>query len=541
MGLRGFDGAPCGATTRGVWIGHVLLLVAGSAAFESLFIRHGLNPIDEGWPLYAAQRLHAGGDLYQDAFFVFPPGHALAAWLAYAIAPPGVVAARAIYAGFTVALCLALYALALRLMSPRLALLAASLVALAAPESHLGHNLFGYRYLVFAVLALLGFDRRLRTENGRWMVLAGAWTGVALYFRVEPAFAVTCGLMVGTLAASSRWRTWLADGAWFTLGFSVAAAPLAAWLTLGPGLGTVWREVVVRAVTMTDLQSLPIPALELPLRWRREAISRLFVAVQFRLYPLLYLAYLAVLVGGWTRTLGRRRPFEHALLLASVVWGGVYFLRALGRSDSHHLYSVLPPACLFLAHLLGASLRAVRRRAPGALRWSGRAELAAGLAALIVWVFLMGSDTYLDPARRGVEPLRALGGRVRMDSRAAHSVDRIVAAIQRTGPPGATLLDLSASPLLHVLSGHPGPGGLDVIMRGTFLDAEEELGFLARLEHAPLAAVLSRLRPVAGSPIPGLERSAPLLARWVAERYEFAGEEAAVREWVLLVARHAER
>ena len=61
-----------------VW--HLLLVLAVSAAYESLFLHHGLNVIDEGWPLYAAMRLHDGGTLYQDVFFVFPPGHALPAW-----------------------------------------------------------------------------------------------------------------------------------------------------------------------------------------------------------------------------------------------------------------------------------------------------------------------------------------------------------------------------------------------------------------------------------------------------------------------------
>ena len=35
-------------------------------------------------------RLHDGGTLYDDVFFVFPPGHLLSAWIAYALDPPGV-------------------------------------------------------------------------------------------------------------------------------------------------------------------------------------------------------------------------------------------------------------------------------------------------------------------------------------------------------------------------------------------------------------------------------------------------------------------
>ena len=42
-------------------------------------------------------------------------------------------------------------------MPPGFALLGALLLAVAAPSSHQGHLLFGYRYLVFSALALLAF------------------------------------------------------------------------------------------------------------------------------------------------------------------------------------------------------------------------------------------------------------------------------------------------------------------------------------------------------------------------------------------------
>ena len=58
-------------------------------------------------------------------------------------------------------------------MSPNLALLAALLLAVAAPLSHRAQLLFGYRYLVFSVLALLAFARRLSGGDARWMLAAG--------------------------------------------------------------------------------------------------------------------------------------------------------------------------------------------------------------------------------------------------------------------------------------------------------------------------------------------------------------------------------
>ena len=70
------------------------LVLAVSIGYESLFPYYGLNVIDETWPLYTAMRLEAGGVLYDDAFWVFPPGHLLSAWIAYVLDPPGIVLAR---------------------------------------------------------------------------------------------------------------------------------------------------------------------------------------------------------------------------------------------------------------------------------------------------------------------------------------------------------------------------------------------------------------------------------------------------------------
>ena len=184
------------ATDRAPRWWHVLLIVALSAGYEALFLdRSNGELFDEGWPLYAAMRLHAGGVLYRDVFFVFPPGHLLPAWLAYWLDPPGVVLARSFYALFNVGLCVALYFLGRRIAPARYALFGALLVAVAAPHSHLGHLLFGYRFLVFSALALLAFARWLDDRRPGWLLIAGMWTGVALLFRSTPAFAASCGIM----------------------------------------------------------------------------------------------------------------------------------------------------------------------------------------------------------------------------------------------------------------------------------------------------------------------------------------------------------
>ena len=140
---------------------HLPLLLVVSVGFESLFFRHGMNRLDEGWPIAAAHALLAGGTLYRDAFFVFPPGHLLPAWLGAQIDPPGLLFARAIYLAFDVAAVLLLYLLGRRVMPAHYALFGALLLAIGAPASHLKQLLFGYRSLALAMLGLLAFARRL--------------------------------------------------------------------------------------------------------------------------------------------------------------------------------------------------------------------------------------------------------------------------------------------------------------------------------------------------------------------------------------------
>ena len=225
------------------WWALALVLIV-SCLYEWRFLHYGINRIDESWQLYAAMRLHAGGVLYDDVFWVFPPGHVWSAWFAWWWDPPGIVPARWIYAAFNVALAGVVYVLARRLMSQPFALLAGLLVALAAPRGHVYQVLFGYHYLVIPMLALLAFDQRVRGRDGRWMVVSGALTGLALVFRVTPAFSVSCGIAVALVVAHRDFRKWLPDGLRFAAGLVVVIAPVLAWFATSVGLPRVWQEVV---------------------------------------------------------------------------------------------------------------------------------------------------------------------------------------------------------------------------------------------------------------------------------------------------------
>jgi len=509
---------------------HLALVLAVSTGFELLFLHHGVGWLfDEGLPLYAALWLERGGELYTDAFFPFPPGHALPALVARALDPPGVLAARALYAAFTVALCGVLYLLGRRIMPPRFALLAALAVAVAAPRGHMAHYLFGYRYLVWSALALLCLDRRLRGGGPAWSAAAGALVGAALAFRLTPAASAAAAFAAAVVAARPRPRDWLREGALFAAGAAAVALPVLGWIAAGPGLDAAWREVVVRIAQLQVAQGLPVP----PLAWEggsRDAWIRLFVAVQYRAYPLLFGAYALVLAARAVSAWRREEPFRQGLLLAVAVWGGVNFLRTLGRSDEAHLVSALPPACLLWAHALhlgvGRAARELRARPRRVAEWT-----AVGLA-LAAWIVLVGSDRFLSPEERGRHPVAAVPG-LRVPSAAkAREIDAVVAAIREHTAPGDTVLNLAFSPLFHALTGRTGPGGPDVVMPGTFLSAAEEERFLERLRRDPPAAVIWPRHPFDGMPSRHVTRTAPRVAAWVRAHY---APIAPGRRWLVLL------
>lgn len=501
------------ARCPGAWetLAHVGLIIAVCGGFDALFLHHGIGWLfDEGWPLYAAMQLHQGGTLYGDVFFLFPPGHVLPAWIAYALDPPGVVLARGFYALFDIALCVAIYGLGRQLMAAPFALWAALALALAAPRSHLLHLLFGYRYLVFSVLALLAASQRWRGRGPHWMGIAGVCCGLALVFRLTPAFAVSCGIGTAVLLSSS-WRDALRDLALYGAGIAIVVLPVAGWLAAGAGLEAAWSQAVSRILPLQAAQSLPIPELHwLPTHWSRADITEWFVAAQFVLYPALFVAYAAGLVANRLRT---GRDFAHPLLLAVVVWGAVYALRAIGRSDEHHLVTALPPALLLLAHALGLPFGG-RAAPPRYAAWCSSALLLA------VWIGLQGSDLFLDRRVRGIHPLGSLAGHVSVpNARHARRIDASVERIRRLSQPDELILDLSHAPLMYVLTDRRGPGYGDVVTPGVFADPDDEQAFVERLERNPPVLVLWPRVPFDGLRERSLDAHAPRLAEWVRANY----------------------
>ena len=520
---RAFSGAD-----PALW--HLPLLLVIGAAYHFQYTQSGLNLMDEGWVLSAGRALHNGWTMYDDLFWVFPPGHALAGWIGWAIDPPGHVVARWIYAGFELALVATLYFLGRTFMPAGFSLLGALLLVTAAPDSHGAQFLFGYRYLVWTALALLCFERRLATGRRAWLLWAGVLVGVAVCFRTTPAFAAGCAIGFGVIFATRDWRVWLRDWTWFGGGILLVLVPVLAYFAMGVGLGAVWENVFVRAVVMTAKQAKPLPDLVWPDAFTvRQPVKVWFSAFQFRLHPTLYLSYALALGALYVRALRARRPFPHAVLLAVVIWGGLFFLRSLGRSDWGHLESALPPFCLLLAHASFVGLRALPL-GPGGPR--ATAELAFGAALLAGWVYLQGSDLPFRPANSLVA-MRAAEPNVRVAAKAAQRLDSRIREIRKWAPPGQIILDLSASPGFYALADRDGPGYLDLVMPGTFLDEADELEFIRRLERNPPRVIIWPSKPFDRSKLRGLEWTAPHLRVWVHNRYQRRGRDDGIR--VLMV------
>ena len=482
---------------------HIPALICLSTFWESLFILKGSNLLDEGWALYAGMQLGMGRHLYDEISWVFPPGHALPAWLGHALDPQGVVVPRLIYAAFTVALCVSLYLLGRKIMPARFAFLGAALLAVAAPRSHMMHLLYGYRYMVFAVAVLLAYSIRLETGRRSWIFIAGILAGVSLYFRVTPAFAVSVGLGIAVLTQDGGWRSWLQDWLLYAAGLILVIAPVLGYFATTVGIERVFQEVILHPMAM--LQPLAVPELAIPDWSSRTAIAEAWRVLSLRLYLLLYLGFAMSLVISFTRARRRGQTFESTLLVAIVIWGSVFFLRSFGRADEAHMDTTLPPICLMIALFVSHSFDKLRHR----FTTPRSAELAAPIAVglvFVIWVLLLASDRYPLPHRfesTGL-PRRVTSG---------------VELIEKHTRPGDIILDLSTAPMFHALTGRPGPGRSDIIMPGTFMHESDQVEFLMRLEAEPPAAVLWPVRHFDDMVSRSARAVAPDVVAWVQTRY----------------------
>jgi hypothetical protein len=162
-----------------------------------------------------------------------------------------------------------------------------------------------------------------------------------------------------------------------------------------------------------------------------------------------------------------------------------------------------------------------QRRGARSSGWAKRLATAGVITGTLgVWIFLFGTDQMLAADRRGTFPIEALNGRISVpwNSRAKIVDQRVMALLDLTEP-GDTILDLSAAPLFHVLTGRTGPGRFDIVIPGTFLSEDEERTFVERLEASPPAVVVTSVKPFDDMRARRVSATAPLVARWLRTHY----------------------
>jgi hypothetical protein len=282
------------------------------------------------------------------------------------------------------------------------------------------------------------------------------------------------------------------------------------------------------------LQPLPPPEIHFPTEWHRTQIQEFFVAFQFRAIWFFYGAYLVGLSFLWARSLLRREPFRHGLLLATTILGAVFFIRSTGRSDEPHLDSVIPPVCLLVAHALSLAFGSVWRERGPDLRRHIAASAACALA-LATWVYLLATDLVAFPRAKGMQPLTSISEHVVVRPTAkARAIDRTVDLIREVTRPDDIILNMGPTPLFHVLTGRTGPGHLDTIMLGTFLKPRDEIQFIERLKHDPPAAVIWPTRDFDDMQERSLSSVAPRVSKWVWQNYVPLPKQ---QRWIVMIPR----
>ena len=81
------------------------------------------------------------------------------------------------------------------------------------------------------------------------------------------------------------------------------------------------------------------------------------------------------------------------------------------------------------------------------------------------------------------------------------------------------LIDLTHAPLLHVVTGRNGPGYIDVITPGVFMNEQEQQRLIERMDAQPPALVLWPEHDFDKMPSRSVRVTAPLVTDWVSRNY----------------------
>jgi len=319
--------------------------------------------------------------------------------------------------------------------------------------ARLGAALFGLLFLCWW----------LRSGKLRWSLIAGLTGGGALLYSQEFG-AVLC---VTAAVAFALRRDLRAAGA-FALGFVAAVTPVLVYYAANGALAPMLHDLAAfPGYMLAGYGKRPFPALlpGLPLAppWSAADsaapmrlahgipvvyVAGLLLALPIsRLDPRRPLASLLGVLAGL-----RRDPWRTSILLTSL-FGLLCFRVALGRSDTSHILTTLPPAALLVVVALEQLLGSVRpeKRARWLVLWR--------VGALGIFVLHAGFAEFAKPIRRLERSAEHVAKLVREGNHPSGSreLNRVTRWIQRRTQPGDPVLFLPNNAAYYYLTDRPNP------------------------------------------------------------------------------------
>ena len=489
-----------------------LLLFAGAALISGVTMLEAIQPNDEGLMLQAAARIADGQVPYRDFWWFYPPGQPYLLAGLWELFGPSLLPWRVLRVLCDAGVAVLVWALARRAgASQRLALAAwlAAALAMAYPS---GPHPFPPT-LAMCLGALLLMERR--------PALAGALAGLAAFWRIEFAAYLALGILLAYALRPTAGSEGVRARARPALGFTSAAAAVAAVLYVpvvaAAGLSDSFDLLVRYPVEdFGDYQSLPFP-LDYDGPLNTSSIGG-FLADSAEPLLLFYLPLVLVLgLAGSLVALGlgiERSRWWQAVPACVFAIGMAHY--QVTRPDAFHT----APLAVMASVLSTWAITRVREKttekranshSPGEKRALHRVvPLAASVLAgtALAYAVLEGADRRWLELRADRAELRlpAADG-VRVSTSAREPLERAVEYVRRNTRPGEPIyvatrrsdLVTAGAPLLYVLADRPNPTRYDIAAPGVITTAPVQREIVRELERSDTRLVVRWTDPVSAA------------------------------------------
>ena len=326
------------------WIGTAIVLLA-ALQYWLWYFRRNTNLLDEGSTAAQALRVVNGELIYRDFFTVVTPGsYYTVAWL-FQIFGERLMVLR--WAALVTGLLIVLVTMivARRVMAWPFAA-AAALMTTVWGWFLVTPNYYSLQAALFALTALACYLRAAGGGSEKWILVAGAMTGVTAMVKQNVGAYAAIALLTSIWASrlfesDSRWRARLRSSAMLIAGICIPVVPTLLFLIVA-GAGSYLYEswVYYPLVKYPARFALPYPAFfePLPQHGDFERWVRLVIFLPVIVYPLIALAMF--------------RARDRQALLPISLMGLLLLLQSWPRADVAHILFGLQPTFILFAYLL---------------------------------------------------------------------------------------------------------------------------------------------------------------------------------------------